>query len=319
MVTTMIARIKFMATLIVVLSTVGCASSSTKQIATDLGTEAAALAPLAEAPLLEVRNAQIRLSAEQAASQTAPSGWDEGTKEASIDRDDIALRVALLREIGRYGHSLAALASDGELERIDAAAKDLYGALGGINSTLGNIERKKMSTAKDPISADDLAILSTVVNVAGRWYFEHERLKAMRAITQQAGRLIPPAVDLLVEELSEKGSWALSYELSLTSTSKELYRRGILSTTQPADKRMLIEEATRLRSQAAGALTHFSAVTKALKKFDDGHKALKDALEAESTVTVRNATASVELLRAEVMRIKAYKAMLDAEKPTTSK
>ena len=215
------------------------------------------------------------------------------------------MRLRLLGEIAKYSDALLAMSSDDEAVRIDKASRDLYSALGALNTTI----QKNSGDKKPPISDNDLQIIATVTDVAGRWFFERARLKALQTTINKANPAITQAIDLLKTDLDENGSWSKSLSISLTGEAKNLYKVA-QSTSNLLERRNMLAESQQLYDQSISVQGIFHRLTSAMEELKKAHSALAVALENDSSINVKEALSSLSKFEDEINRIYAFQASL---------
>ena len=121
---------------------------------------------------------------------------DDDTFNKLIGGTNLEVRVALLRGIEKYADALGDLASADFRKDIDAATKDLYGAL-------GNLQKSYMAATKSqaPLTNDNLAIIATAVDAIGTTIVEERRRDALRTVVIQANPTIQKSMELFKKEL----------------------------------------------------------------------------------------------------------------------
>ena len=183
----------------------GCVSSASKNLVGSYGKSTANISATAASTFQTVRANENQFRVAQALANPSLS-VSKGLAPPTIKWKSIALRVSLLSELGKYGKALEAMASDGELDRIDEASRNLGEALGGLNSRVQEVKGDE----KPPLTNEQLGTVATVTNVAGRWFFERKRYQAMLETVEIADPLIQQSVDLLLKELQETSCSFLS-------------------------------------------------------------------------------------------------------------
>ena len=283
---------------------VGCVSATSKQMAANFGGAAKDLSLQTEITLKNVRLSESNFQISSTLNDKNISVKD-GLVLPAISPEDIALRLTLLSEISKYSDALLIISSDVELERIDKASRELYGALGALNQTI----QQTTKSVKAPLSDNDLQLVATAVNIAGRWFFERARLDAIKTSVEKADPVIKKAIELLTTEIKKDGVWSKSLKLSLESEAKNLFKVA-QSIKKIESRRTLLSEAQQLYEQASFVDGTFKRLNSSLEELKTSHSALSDALQNDSDVNIKKALSSLSKLESEITRIYAFQASL---------
>jgi len=279
---------------------VGCVSATSKQMTANFGGAAKAISLQTELTLKSVRASDSNLLV-----STALTDNSTVLELPAISPKDIALRLTLLSEISKYSDALLIMSSDVELERIDKASRELYGALGALNQTI----QQTTNSTEPPLASNDLQLVATAVNIAGRWFFERARLDAIKTSVTKADPVIKKAIELLTTEIKKDGTWSKSLKLSLESDAKNLFKVA-QSIKKIESRRTLLSEAQQLYDQASFVDGTFTRLNSSLEELKASHSALSIALQNDSEVNIKNALNSLSKLESEITRIYAFQASL---------
>lgn len=279
---------------------VGCVSATSKQMTANFGEAAKAISLQTELTLKGVRVADSNFLV-----STALTDNSAVLELPAISPEDIALRLTLLSEITKYSDALLIMSSDVELERIDTASRELYGALGALNQTI----QQTTNSAEPLLAGNDLQLVATAVNIAGRWFFERARLDAIKISVTKANPVIKKAIELLRTEIKKDGAWSKSLKLSLESDAKNLFKVA-QSIKKRESRRTLLAEAYQLFDQASFVDGTFKRLNSSLEELKVSHSALSDALQNDSDVNIKKALSSLSKLESEITRIYAFQASL---------
>lgn len=280
---------------------VGCVSATSKQMAANFGGAAKDLSLQTEITLKNVR-----ISDSNMLVSTALTDKSSTLERPAIPPEDIALRLTLLSEIYKYSNALLIMSSDVELERIDKASRELYGALGALNQTI----QKNTESIEAPLTNNDLQLVANAVNIAGRWFFERARLTAIKTSVEKADPVIKKAIELLLtKEITKDGAWSKSLKLALESDAKNLFKVA-QSIDNVESRRALLSEAHQLYDQARSVDGTFERLNSSLEELKAAHSALSVALQDDSDINVKKALSSLSKLESEITRIYAFQASL---------
>jgi|CXWL01.1.fsa_nt_gi hypothetical protein len=302
----------YLLVLLIAFITSSCTSAPSKKLAASYGQATTAMAATAIDKYHGIQDLEYT-----ARIMKNIHSFDDAAKDffsaPVLSEESVGLRISLLDQLGRYGKALEAIASDNELENIDKASKELYGSLSGINAT---IKKEGNSTG---LSDNDLGVIATVVNVAGRAYFEYQRHQILSTIVENADPLIVQVIDLLTNEFKEK--W-FSVEKSLKEeVKKSLFDVSRNQAYQLDDKsadlkyfqirRNLLEEAQKI-NRSINTTPEKEPIIEGLKKVKEAHQELKIALKQDSS-QIQNMDGlilAIAAIKNEIARAKSFKSEL---------
>ncbi len=200
------------------------------------------------------------------------------TFKKTIDDSNLAVRISLLRGIEDYSKALGNLASADFRKEIDKASKDLYGALGGLQTAYAAATKKAL-----PLSDDKLGIIATAVDAIGTAMAEDKRREALKAVIIQANPSIKESMRLLSEELPVLQNFA-------SENLNTIYSEKVKAYQKEAAKLSFNQRVARLRDirQAYERIRITSILLEEIgtagKKISDAHTALYKAV-AENKFT----------------------------------
>jgi len=259
----------------------GCVSATTKNMAANFGSTAKTLTNEIETNLTKVRISESNLIISNALLDKDLKE-SNGLESPAIKPESIELRLTLLREITKYADALLIMSSDEEEIRIDKASRDLYGALGALNETI-------VKQGKTGLGEKDLQLVATATDIVGQLFFEWARLNALKESVNLANPVITEAVNLLKQEVTDKGSWSKSLELSLSTNAINLYNVAQHDINDISERRGMLIEARQLNDQSQSVQSTFLQLNSSLEDLKNSHTALAAALNDDSDINVTKA------------------------------
>lgn len=210
-----------------------------------------------------------------------------------------------LRALGDYASGLELLASKDDAARIDTAAASIGTGLGNLSQTTASL----MGGAP-MLSADQTAVISTVVSIAGKKWIINKRRKAVREVVTLAN----PDLQKIVENLSQSLG-ASSNELQADMNEARNARiRGYnrrLEAGAYADARLRDEHAAEIQAyslKVQQVLDVFTAARKSLAAVGEAHEKLNEAA-LSNKFDLAAFAAKVSQLRSDVAQLeKAFAA-----------
>jgi hypothetical protein len=247
----------------------GCTSSlnhigAFSQATADLSKQAAAAYAEVNATTIERRINDI-------AAETGAFP-DDATFEALIGGADLRTRIALLEGIEAYARALSGLSSADFRKEIDAASKDLYGALGQLQSTYTAIAREP-----SPLTSDHFAAIATAVDAIGTRLAEERRREALRTVVIQANPVVQTSMKLFEEEISMLSGFILSNLDTIYTEKIKAYQRESKTlsfnsrVSRLRDVRLSYERMTTTQSL-------LEKLTKASSKIAEAHQTLYETV-----------------------------------------
>ena len=280
----------------------GCVSATTKNMAANFGSTAKTLTNEIETNLTKVRISESNLIISNALLDKDLKE-SNGLESPAIKPESIELRLTLLREITKYADALLIMSSDEEEIRIDKASRDLYGALGALNETI-------VKQGKTGLGEKDLQLVATATDIVGQLFFEWARLNALKESVNLANPVITEAVNLLKQEVTDKGSWSKSLELSLSTNAINLYNVAQHDINDISERRGMLIEARQLNDQSQSVQSTFLQLNSSLEDLKNSHTALAAALNDDSDINVTKALENLSKLEQELDHIHAFQASL---------
>lgn len=312
-----------------ILCLIGCATSSTsKNLVAQFGKTSAKLTQIAEPAFSSVREAQRKHILSSAMIEKDSGNMARWAGRApSMNLETVDLRIALLKELGKYGEALQVLASDNELERVDKASIELSEALGSLNSTSG-----KLRGTESLISDESLEIVATGVNAISRWNFEKIRLKALASVTSQADPVIQEIVKIFrcelatdeaavqklkCESIKGRGNWQESLKLALQYDAENQVFLARRMSANPKDinefekREAFIQNAIDLNIRKNAVDDEFQNIDNALQSLAATHSKMVNALQEDEATP--DAIGALSRFSAEVTRLEGFYASLGTE------
>ena len=215
----------------------------------------------------EVNNTTIERRINDIAAETG-STLDEATFGAVVGGVDWRTRIDLLKAIEAYSRALSDLSSADFRKEIDAASKDLYGALGKLQGTYATIAKRP-----SPLTSDNLASIATAVDAIGTALAEERRREALRTVIIQANPTIQRSMELFREELSLLKDFVVSKLDTIYTEKVKAYQRESksLNFNSRVSRLRDVRSAYERMADTQALLEH---LTKAFAKIATAHQAL---------------------------------------------
>jgi len=207
---------------------------------------------------------------------------DNETFKSLITSEEIGLRVSLLQGVGDYATALGDLASADFRKDIDGAAKDLYGALGGLQEAYAKAKGTEVEAL--PVSKEHLAIIATAVDAIGTVIAEHKRRTALKTVVVQADPAIQKALALVGGDLPKFHTYVMTSLDTIETDMLESYDKEAadLSYNARVEKLRRIYQFRQTKNATGKVLTDLG---KAGGKIAAAHAALRKAVESGKFTT----------------------------------
>lgn len=230
----------------------------------------------------EVNNTTIERRISDIAAETGTSP-DDDTFGAVVGGIDWRARIDLLKGIEAYARALSDLSSADFRKEIDAASKDLYGALGKLQETYATIAKRS-----SPLTQDNLVSIATAVDAIGTTLAEERRREALRTVVIQANPTIQRSMELFREEISLLKEFVVSNLDTIYTEKLKAYQRESKSLNFNSRVSRL-RDVRAAYERMADTRTLLENLTKASAKIATAHQALYENV-------VRNQFTSKELV-----------------------
>jgi hypothetical protein len=211
-----------------------------------------------------------RLSDVAAGTNTPTDKTFTGLLDAETE---LAPRLKFLSELQKYANSLGALANANYRPDVDAASKDLYGALNGLAQTYQTATAQSL-----PGGTSDTAIIAAAVDGIGNIVVEAKRQAALRKIITKTDPAIQAVCADLQKTFNGLGEDRFVYENlnSQVADMTEFYNQQ--KTKWTYDERLnYLGSIRRARTVRDGSETFITAAGKSIAALAKAHRALADS------------------------------------------
>jgi hypothetical protein len=183
-------------------------------------------------------------------------------------------RFELLEALSSYGKSLQAIASANLQDEIDAASLNLFGALVGLDATVGE------AAGGRGLGTSNLGILATGVQALASVGIEKQKQRSLKAIVIFADSTIQRVTGQMSEEFRMLGRLVVSGQKEIEATLNDLYFN--VKGRKSFDRR--IELLSRMAAQhrrIAGAGIVFDQLSENMKRVGEIHSEIRSAMEED--------------------------------------
>jgi hypothetical protein len=203
---------------------------------------------------------------------------DVGTPDGQQKAERLTLRLRVIDQLGDYSSALQKLAEADFDKDIDAAAKDLNGALVGLRQTFKNASGKDL-----PLSDADIGIIATAVNAIGKAVVETNRRTAIKTVIIRADPGVQNATVLIALDLGRDSELADFVKQSLRNTRGSVQQAYNLERNRLSfeSRYSLLIRARQFYNAETTAPAFFAAVSEGARAVGKAHHALKTAVETD--------------------------------------
>lgn len=233
-----------------------------------------------------------------------------GALQNNAQRDALGLRLNALKSLASYSKALQVLATSDYWADIDAASKDLNGALVSLGTTY-----QTATGSSAGLSQADFGLIATAVNAIGKGVVEAKRREAIRTVVKVADPAVQKVAALVSKDLADDSDLA-RYAQSAVATQRlsmqAAYNAERQMPTSTFDGRLAQLQKIRSAYQAgqdSGAL--FRNVSQGTKAMAQAHSALLKATEANQFSSDDLAKALAEL-QAYAQSVQSFRNSLNA-------
>lgn len=214
---------------------------------------------------------------------------NENTFKSLIAGPNLTTRIRLSRGVEAYANALGDLASAEFRKEIDAASKNLYGALDDLQQTYA-----KSTKANLPLSDDNLALIAIMVDAIGTEIAENKRRAALKAVIIQVNPSIQQAMQLVSVELPELREFSIASKKTVFTDLIKAYQHESLGLTY--DERIMKLDQIRIAHKEAEAISDlFNDLIASSKQIASAHATLRRSVE-ENKFTSRELVNEIKTL-----------------------
>lgn len=255
----------------------GCGRPTTHISAFSMASEDLAAQAIRGYELLNETTVQRKIAEVAADPEQVP---DENTFVGLLEgNESLAIRMMALEYLRAYSAALGDLSTAGVRTDIDAASKDLYGALIGLRDTF------KEETGKDAgIEDEDLAIIATAVDAIGTIVAEAKRRRALKTIVIKADPAVQNVSKLLRDEIPIFGEFVRANLSTIETEMVKSYQERAKKLT--FDQRInYIQRIGKQHQIAKDSENFFKDLGTAADMLGRSHAALRAAVEKNKFTT----------------------------------
>jgi hypothetical protein len=267
---------------------VGCASTSLTQVkqfglaSSSLGEHARKAFDLATGASVERKLYDVASDPQIGPTDATFKGLfsgDSGAQNGAEKAERLTLRLRVLDQLSSYSIALQQLAEADFDTDIDAAAKDLDGALIGLRDTF-----KKASGNDLPVTDADIGIIATAVNAIGKVISEAKRHDAIKTTVTKADPAVQKATALIAADLGQDSELASFVKEAISNSRGSIQQAYNIERLRPNStfdvRYSMLLRARQLYDAEANTPAFFAAVSKGASAVGKAHSALREAIEA---------------------------------------
>lgn len=198
----------------------------------------------------------------------------EATFKDLTPSSSLTTRIRLLTGIKSYVDALGDLASANFRKEIDAASKELYGALNELQQTYAAATKTQL-----PLSDNDFASIATAVDAIGTAIAEDKRRAALRTVIIQADPSIQQTMQLVSSEMPELREFSTTNKKTIFTDLIKAYQHESLALNY--SERVMRLAQIRLAYEETEAMSAlFTVLTASSEQIAKAHGVLRRTVEA---------------------------------------